>query len=113
MGRESLEAYYPLLMVKDFGEKEFKVSNEFMTNADVVTLATNGIVDNPVNPFTGKKLDSSDKLKNVQYILASHNNTFNTDGVNTFVPGKWYSVHTDIWNLENWNVAKEDAVLPY
>ena len=113
MGRESLEAYYPLLMVKDFGEKEFKVSNEFMTNADVVTLATNGIVDNPVNPFTGKKLDGSDKLKNVQYILASHNNTFNTDGVNTFVPGKWYSVHTDIWNLENWNVAKEDAVLPY
>jgi alpha-galactosidase len=30
-----------------------------------------------------------------------------------FVPGKWYSVHSDIWNLNNWNVAKEDAVLPY
>ena len=107
MERKCLEAYYPLLIVRDFGKK-FKISNEFMTNADVVSLITKGVVNNPINPFTSKKLDGSEKMNSVQYILASHNNTFSIDGVNTFVPGKWYSVHFDIWN-----VAKEDVVLPY
>ena len=37
-----VEFFYPLLMVKDFDSKEFKVSDEFMTNADVPTLATEG-----------------------------------------------------------------------
>ena len=35
---ENIEWYYPLLLVKDFGSKEFSVSEEFMTNADVVKV---------------------------------------------------------------------------
>ncbi|MDO4651138.1 MAG: hypothetical protein Q4B26_21065, partial [Eubacteriales bacterium] len=34
-----VEAYYPLLMVKDFNSQKFEISHEFMTNADVPTLA--------------------------------------------------------------------------
>lgn len=113
MGRESLEGFQPLLMVKDFGESGFKTSNEFMTNADVLTIATSGIISNPVNPFTGKAINNQAKYAGVQYVYAGHNNTFNTTGKTTFLPDKWYSVHTDIWNLDNWKVAKEDAVLPY
>lgn len=113
MGRESLEGFQPLLMVKDFGETEFKSSNEFMTNADVLTIATKGVIDSPVNPFTGKVINNQAKYDDVQYVYAGHNNTFNTNGKTTFLPDKWYSVHTDIWNLDNWKVAKEDAVLPY
>ena len=51
--RNLLEWYYPLLLVKDFGSKEFVVSNEFMTNADVLTIATKNVINNPINPFTG------------------------------------------------------------
>ena len=113
IGRESLEGFYPLLMVKDFNAKEFKTSDEFMTNADVVNIAAKGIVANPVNPFTGKNIDDGFKVNGKQYILASHNNNAGNNNENTFSSSKWYSVHTNIWDLNNWDVAKEDAVLPY
>ena len=113
IGRESLEGFYPLLMVKDFNDREFKTSDKFMTNADVLNLAAKDVIANPVNPFTGKNIDAEVKTKEKQYIFASHNNNAGTNDVNTFTSGKWYSVHTNIWNLDNWDIAKEDAVLPY
>ena len=41
---EDLNFYFPLLLVKDFNSTEFTVSDEFMTNADVPTLATMGLI---------------------------------------------------------------------
>ncbi|MBQ6398631.1 MAG: hypothetical protein IJI21_00765 [Clostridia bacterium] len=44
-----------LLLVKDFNEKgPFRISGDFMTNADLPTLAFRGLVEAPVNPFTGE-----------------------------------------------------------
>ena len=52
----------PLLFVKDFNAKgEYKTDYSFMTNADVPFIATNNIIDNPINPFTNNLLDNTDK----------------------------------------------------
>jgi YidC/Oxa1 family membrane protein insertase len=53
---ECLQFYTALLLFKDFNAKEFTVDNQFMVNADVPILATEGIISSPVNPFTEKKL---------------------------------------------------------
>lgn len=110
---ETLEWYYPLLLVKDFGSKEFVVSNEFMTNADVVTIATSNVVNSPKNPFTGKTITNQVKYQEVQYVFGSRAHTLNKHNDNTYLPGRWYSVHTNMWDRNNWKIAKEEAVLPY
>ena len=56
LNRVSMEAYNPVLMIKDFGSTGFTVCEDFMTNADVPYIATQGLIENPVNPFTGNPL---------------------------------------------------------
>jgi hypothetical protein len=67
-----MEFFMPLLMVKDFDSKGFTTSDEFMTNADVPTLASSGLIKDPVNPFTGKPINS-DAKKQPQTVLYSAN----------------------------------------
>jgi YidC/Oxa1 family membrane protein insertase len=48
-----MESYNPLLMVKPFNSRgNLRISDEFMTNADVPSIATEDM-DNPVNPYLG------------------------------------------------------------
>ena len=61
--------YKSLLLVKDFGSSELTTDTTFMTNADTPLLALDGIIDNPVNPFTGKKL-TSDIKNNSEHLIA-------------------------------------------
>lgn len=103
--------FNPILMVKDFGGEEFTVSKEFMTNADVPIMAMDRIINNPVNPFTGKKIDSSEKTAHEQYVLLSYDWDTAVNNGNIFLPGKWYSVHDDMWDNSNWKVAEENGVL--
>ena len=56
MNEMCIDSFNPLLMVKDFGSTGFTTDESFMTNADVPYLATAGIVDDPVNPFTGNPI---------------------------------------------------------
>ncbi len=112
---EDISFYYPLLMVKDFDSDEFTISEEFMTNGDVPALAVRDIIEEPVNPFTGKKIDSHDKTKHEQYVFTSHE--WMIDGIdanngNTFRPGNWYAVQGDMRNPDNWKLVAEDALLP-
>lgn len=104
--------FYPLLMVKDFESEGFAISEEFMTNADVPTLAVQNLINNPVNPFTGKLIDSSEKMTHDQYIISSGAWDISINNGNTFHPAKWYSVRDNIWDKNNWKVAAEEAVLP-
>ena len=108
---ENIEWYYPLLLVKDFGSNKFVESEEFMTNAEVVNIALEGIINEPVNPFTGKRIVS--KKDDIQYVFGSREHSLKKHGKNVYAPGVWYAVHTNIWNKNNWKVAKKDAVLPY
>lgn len=113
LGERDIENFYPLLMVKDFDSREFAVSEEFMTNGDVPTLALEGIVDNPVNPFTGNIVDSSEKTRHDQYIIASKEIDLLKQSGNTYLPSKWYSVHDDMRDINNWKVeSEEEVVLP-
>lgn len=50
-----------LLLVKDFDAKELTIDDTFMTNADTPTLAFSGLIENPVNPFTGNAINSDGK----------------------------------------------------
>ena len=101
-----------MLMVKDFDGEGFGTSEEFMTNADVPALAAKGLINEPVNPFTGKALDSGEKEAHAQYVIVSGEASTNTNNGTTFLPADWYSVCDNIWDKGNWRKEAEDAVLP-
>lgn len=94
--------YNCLLMVKDFDSTGFTVSDEFMTNADTPTLAMEGLIANPVNPFSGNKIDSSAKTEETIEI-ASKRVIHEIEGNRYNLTDKpWYSVRDDIFAPENW-----------
>ncbi len=103
--------YYPLLMVKDFDAAGYTHSTEFMTNADVPTLATQGAVESPVNPFTGKPINDAAKFEHDQLIYVSKYWEIATNNGKTFKADKWASVHTDMLDKNNWTILKEQTVL--
>ena len=96
------EWFTPLLMVKDFNSRgELSQSEEFMTNADTPYLASEGLIENPVNPFTGKKITTEAK-NGEQKIFYSGDWGVDKNNGNTFKPGQWYSVKDNIWKKANW-----------
>ena len=104
--------FNPLLMVKDFDSHEFSVSSDFMTNADVPTLALEGLVEDPINPFTGNPIDSSAKYDHAQLITTSER--FGTTAYldrTTYLPSLWAAVTDDIWDAENWSFCEEETIL--
>jgi YidC/Oxa1 family membrane protein insertase len=101
----NIEWYNPLLMVKDFGSSDFIESDEFMTNADVPTMAMEGVIDNPVNPFTGNPVNT-DKKQDKQIVTTSRKAVVADNDGNVFdtSDGKWYEVTPgDIFDVNNWN----------
>ena len=64
-------AYKALLMVKDFGSSEYTVDESFMTNADTPSVAFSGLIENPVNPFTGKAINMEGKNAKEHHIAAT------------------------------------------
>lgn len=108
-----LEYFNALLLFKDFNHSTYGVSNKLMTNADVPVLVTNGLINNPKNPFTGKPLNNDYKKKDKLFIFGSHTWNVNKNNGNTFEPGPWYSVEKDVRDKKNWKLVKENAVLPY
>ncbi|MCQ2528384.1 MAG: membrane protein insertase YidC [Saccharofermentans sp.] len=102
------EFYNPAFMVKDFNSTGFIVSDEFMTNADTPVIAMDGIIQNPVNPYTGNPIVDSDKHSGIIRICASHEYFTNRNNGNVFDnQDGWYVItntsdtrHT--FNVENW-----------
>lgn len=107
------EFYYPLLLVKDFDSTQLTTSEEFMTNGDVPTLAFDGLIDKPTNPFTGKIIDNSEKYAHDQYVLGSQAWDTNKNNGNAYLPGLWFSVHDDMRKKENWTVMNDNAIMPF
>lgn len=100
-------AYNPLLLVKDFDSDSFTIDPVFMTNADVPTIAVEGLIANATNPFTGKPINSDAKKASEQLITTCHeyDPTTYSSFACTFPPSNWYSVHDDIFDLSNWSSA--------
>ena len=106
------EHFRALLMAKDFNATGFTTSDEFMTNADTPTLALEGLVDNPVNPFTGNTIGNSEKTAHEQYVFYSWIWDLTKNNGNVFMPGDWYAVHGDTWNADNWRLVATNTTSP-
>lgn len=100
-----VEGYNPLLLYKDYNSRgDIVVDDTFMTNADTPTMILQGIVENPINPYTGKPINSDEKTAHSQLVTTSDNwniegyegNTFDLQGA------PWYSVHDNIFDESNW-----------
>lgn len=115
-GRFDLENFNPLLLYKDF-DNDGKASpmvtdNSFMTEADCPTFAVEGVIENPVNPFTGNLINSKEKEAHPQIITTSWlfepdehpGNEYNTSD------GFWCSVHDNIFDRSNWELVNFDSI---
>lgn len=95
----------PLLLVKDFNATgEIKTDMQFMTNADVPSIALKDIIQNPINPFTGKQITTEAKENGV-YVTADdlfmpHHSK--SDKIFTVSDSKWYKVKDNIFIDSNW-----------
>ena len=96
------QGYIPLMMYKDFGSHGFKISDEFMTNADTPALAAQGLIKDPVNPFTGNPLSGPDYKKGPQKVIFSTGWDVLTNGTNTFDKSQWYSASENVWDRSKW-----------
>ncbi|MBQ9281260.1 MAG: membrane protein insertase YidC [Treponema sp.] len=101
--------FHPLLMMKDFGATgELKEDMTFMTNGDVPSLALKGIVENPVNPFTGKSipLDTSE-IKKDGVIVTSNDvhQAWLYKNLYTYPIRKdqWWRVKDSIFKASSWS----------
>ncbi|MBO4242438.1 MAG: YidC/Oxa1 family membrane protein insertase [Clostridiales bacterium] len=103
----SPDFYNPVLFVKDFDSQGFSISDEFMTNADVPFLAVEGLIEDPVNPFTSEPVTNDYKNDLPLYIFGSHDTSITANNGNTFNPGPWYKVDGDVLDINSWEYAGE------
>lgn len=108
---QDLERFVPLLLVKDFNARGFTVSQEFMTNGDVPTLALAGLIADPVNPFTGNPISMAEKFAHKQYVTLSTLWGLDAHPENSFAPSQWAAVQGDVWNTDNWEFFPEETIL--
>ena len=104
-------------MVKDFNETgTLETSTEFMTNADVATLATQNLGFTAINPYTDKEINMNEKYAHPQYIAASFEWNVKANGGKTFKASKWLSFDStmencNIYNQDCWDILNKKTVL--
>ena len=100
-------SFQSTLLVKDFNSTGFTTDNTFMTNADVPTIATEGLIDDPKNPFTGKSINSNYKNEEeLKLVQVGEWNVQNNHG-NTYSAGQWFTVKDNIFDVNNWKYLGE------
>lgn len=103
------QSFNPVLMVKDFNSTGFTVSDEFMTNADTPSLAFEGNVDNPVNPFTNNPINQDVKSGDLLIYSSDEVNIYTNNGTRfEDSNGFWLAVHDDIRDENNWAYIGHD-----
>lgn len=105
---EDVLYFNPVLLVKDFDQKNYMVDNRFMTNADVPTLAMDGLIESPVNPATGEPVTDERKQEPDKrcYFVGEYNIKYNNG--NTFIPFYSAVFHGgDIYDSGNWEFIED------
>ncbi|GHV83204.1 hypothetical protein AGMMS50212_05440 [Spirochaetia bacterium] len=102
--KRPLQWYQPILLVKDFNQKHSLLTDDtFMTNADVPVLATDGLISNPVNPFTGNAITAEKEngvtITTAIQLKAMKNLQKNHGSVKK---DEWMHVHDNIFDINNW-----------
>ena len=97
--------FNPVLFVKDFNAKgEYKTDYTFMTNADVPFIATKDVIDNPINPFTNKKI--TNEVKNNGALLFVEHKKWNVEHFNgnkVFYKNSCFDfVKDNVFDEKNW-----------
>jgi len=95
-------SFNPLLLVKDFDSTGITVDDTFMTNADTIILASEGVIEDPVNPFTGKPLTNEMKSQGYQHLVWSEDISPRDNNGKKFKPGIDFYVKDDLFDLANW-----------
>ncbi|GHV83807.1 membrane protein [Spirochaetia bacterium] len=103
----NVDNFNPVLLVKDFNSSgEPKTDMTFMTNADVPSIAFNGLIENPVNPWTNKKIDMSAKEKPQYIAISASVNLENPNSTQIHLDQKNnYYVKENIFEAKNWEKA--------
>ena len=97
-------AYNPVLMVKDFGGRGFTTDESFMTNADTPVIAFSGLIDHPVNPFTGLLITDDAKWLPEQHIIETNWKINENHGYFFDKPIRLTLVNQDMNDIDNWSV---------
>ena len=101
---EDAMGYNPLLLVKDFNSKGFRLDDRFMTNADTPLLAMDSIISSPVNPFSGKAITDDAKIVQEYHVFYTDATDPWINNGNTFLPGRWYSLEgQNIFDMTSWH----------
>ncbi|MGP1367747.1 MAG: hypothetical protein ACTTKX_00640 [Treponema sp.] len=97
------DQFNAFLMVKDFNAKgSIKTDMNFMSNADVPSLALKDLIDNPVNPFTGNPITQDAKNKPL-YIAMSGTQLLGTNAYQFLLDSKKdFYVHDNLFDPKNW-----------
>ena len=82
-----------------------------MTNADVPAIAMGQVIENPVNPFTGKKITNDEKYAHDQMVNTSPIASVMDNNGNVFLPSYWASVKENVWVRENWAASDKETVV--
>jgi hypothetical protein len=109
-GDAHYEKFNPVLFVKDFNSHgPIQFDRTFMTNGDTPQIALKGIIDDPKDPFTGKKLAGNWKMDGVTITTNDAVMPY-MHGKNTFtIPdNEWLHVRGDIFNPDNWKKVMPD-----
>ena len=92
-----------VLLVKDFDATGFTTDTTFTTNADVPAMATEGLIENAANPFTGTKLQTYEENPTDINVLYSREWHVKKNNGTKFVPGEWFNVTGDNpFDVKNW-----------
>jgi hypothetical protein len=97
-----LDHFNPVLLVKDFNATgEMKTDMTFMSNADVPSLAMSELIENPINPFSGKAI-TTDRKESPLLILINRVHYKNETEIDINLQNTYY-VHDNIFDEKNWN----------
>jgi hypothetical protein len=101
---ESLETYHCLLLFKDFnGSGALKKDYTFMSNADTSLLALDGIIPNPVNPFTGKPLTAQKEDGLFITTIGALDSRYHAKNRYRIHQNQWLHVRDTIFDSANWS----------